>query len=162
MAGRLDGAYRCGVPAFQGVLHATDGGGAYVEVPADVIEALGGGRRIRVLATFGGIDYRGSIVSMGGDAMILGVLKSIRTELGVRPGEPLAVNVERDDAPRAVAVPSDLAAALDAAGRAAAFGTLSYSHQREYVTWVEDAKRPATRARRIEETVRRLDSDVSG
>jgi hypothetical protein len=144
------------VPSFQGVLRTAERGGAYVEVPDGVVEALGGGRRIPVRATFGGIDYRGSIVSMGGEAMVIGVLKSIRDELGAQPGDAVSVTVDRDDAPRSVEVPADLAAALDAAGLTAAFAALSYSHQREYVRSIEDAKRPATRARRVEQTIERL------
>jgi len=66
------------------------------------------------------------------------------------------VTVERDDAPRTVTVPADLAAALDAAGRSAAFDALSYSHQREYVDWIEEAKRADTRARRIAKTVEQI------
>ena len=140
---------------FEAELVAADRGGAYVEVPREVVAALGGGGRIPVRATFDGIDYRGSIVSMGG-GRIIGVLKAIRQQLGKEPGDRLAVTVERDDAERTVAVPADLTTALDAAGVKTAFDALSFSHQREHVTWIEEAKRPATRARRVAATVERL------
>lgn len=56
--------------------------------------------------------------------------------------------------PRAVTVPGDLAAALDGNPAAKAFfDQLSYSRQNAYVTWIAQAKQPATRARRIEQTV---------
>jgi bifunctional DNA-binding transcriptional regulator/antitoxin component of YhaV-PrlF toxin-antitoxin module len=145
------------VESFTAVLVAADRGGAYVKVPSKVVTALGGAARIPVQATFNGIAYRGSIVSMGGDTKVLGVLKSIRTELGVSPGDRLTVTVERDDAERVVTVPDDLAAALDAANLRDAFAALSYSHQREYVTWLDEARRSDTRARRVAETVERLD-----
>jgi uncharacterized protein YdeI (YjbR/CyaY-like superfamily) len=62
--------------------------------------------------------------------------------------------MELDTKPRTVQVPNDLAAALaDDASATAAFGALSFTHKREYVEWVEDAKRPQTRARRIAGTV---------
>ena len=141
---------------FDAPLLAEGRGGAYVEVPAAVADALGCGGRIPVRATFDGVEYRGSIVSMGGDVMILGVLKSIRTALGKVPGDVLTVTVERDTAERRVEVPSDLAAALEDAGVRPAFDALSYSHQREHVGWVGEAKRPATRSRRIAATVDRL------
>ena len=139
-------------------LVAEGGGGAYVEVPPDVVEELGGGKRIPVLATFDGIAYRGSIVSMDGGGMILGVLKSIRTSLGKEPGDVLSVTVERDTPEaHASSVPADLAAALAESGVRPAFDALSFSHQREYVQWIEDAKRPDTRTRRIAEDRRSPD-----
>jgi Domain of unknown function (DUF1905)/Bacteriocin-protection, YdeI or OmpD-Associated len=136
------------VPRFDGVLTAARQGGAYVEVPADVIDDLGGRKRIPVRATFDGVPYQGSIVSMGG-RMVLGVLKAIRAQLGKQPGDVVTVTVELDDAPRQVAVPDDLAVALDEAGARAAFDALSPSHRREHVQAIEDAKRPATRAGRV-------------
>ena len=135
---------------------AEGGGGAYVEVPPEVVDELGGGKRIPVLATFDGVEYRGSIVSMGGGGMILGVLKSIRTSLGKEPGDALSVTVERDTRKRTVSVPADLAAALAESGARPAFDALSFSHQREYVQWIDGAKRPDTRTRRIVETVDRM------
>jgi uncharacterized protein YdeI (YjbR/CyaY-like superfamily) len=64
--------------------------------------------------------------------------------------------LEADTAERSVVVPHDLRAALTAAGVLDAFATLSYSHQRQHVGWIEEAKRPETRARRIRQTVERL------
>jgi len=140
---------------FRAPIVAADRGGAYVVVPATVVDALGGGGRVPVRATFDGVEYRGSIASMGGEK-VLGVLKAIRDQLGKVPGDAVVVTVARDDAPRTVTVPSDLGAALTAAGRRAAFDALSFSHQREYVEWIDDAKRAETRARRITKTVEQL------
>jgi hypothetical protein len=142
------------VTRFDAPLMAEGRGGAYVEVPADAVAALGGGKRIPVRASFDGIEYRGSVVSMGG-GMILGVLKAIRQSLGKEPGDIVSVEVERDTATRTVDVPADLAAAFEEAGSRPAFDALSYSHQRKYVQWIEEAKKPDTRARRIAETVER-------
>src|SRR5262245_5357299 len=136
---------------FRAPIMAADRGGAYGVVPA----AVGGGGRIPVLATFDGVEYRGSVATMGGEK-VLGVLKTIREELGKEPGDVVVVTLTRDDTPRTVTVPDDLAAALDAAGRRSAFDALSYSHQREYVEWIDEAKRADTRARRIAQTVERL------
>ncbi|MFG1627353.1 YdeI/OmpD-associated family protein [Kribbella sp. NPDC049227] len=133
---------------FEGTIVVNDGGGAWVEVPAEVIAGLGGGGRIPVHATFDGVAYRGSIASMGG-CMALGILKSIRTELGKGAGDQVTVTLERDAAERTVEVPADLAAALEEAGLRKAFDALSYSHRREHVNAINDAKKPETRARRI-------------
>ena len=102
--------------------------------------------------TIDGIAYRGSIASMGG-CMALGVLKQIRSDLGKGPGDSVVVTVTRDDAERTVEVPADLAAALDAAGAREAFDRLSFSHRREHVTAINEAKRPETRTRRIAKAV---------
>jgi Bacteriocin-protection, YdeI or OmpD-Associated/Domain of unknown function (DUF1905) len=144
------------VESFEAEIVEARGGGAFVEVPADVVAALGGKGRIKVSATFDGIPYRGSIVSMGGGSMVLGILKDIRGRLEKSPGDHVDVTVEVDDAERTVDVPDDLAAALDDTGSREAFDALSYSHRREYVTWIEEAKKPETRARRINQTVERL------
>jgi uncharacterized protein YdeI (YjbR/CyaY-like superfamily) len=81
------------------------------------------------------------------------VLKSIRTTIGKGHGDVVAVTVERDDTERKVDVPDDLGAALALAGVRDAFDELSYSHRREHVNAINDAKRPDTRQRRIERAV---------
>lgn len=141
--------------AFEAEIVEARGGGAYVEVPADVVGALGGTGRIKVQATFDGIPYRGSIVSMG-DGMVLGVLKDIRRRLGKAPGDRVEVTVEVDQAERTVEVPGDLAAALEGAQLQEAFDRLSYSRRRTYVTRIEEARKPETRARRVDQTLREL------
>ena len=140
---------------FEAVIQDANGGGAYVEVPAEVLDALGGGGRIPVQASFDGIAYRGSIASMGG-CMALGVLKQIRSDLGKGPGDSVVVTVTRHDAERTVEVPDDLAAALAAAGAREAFDKLSFSHRREHVNAINEAKKPETRARRITKSIEML------
>lgn len=140
---------------FEGRILVGDGGGAWVEVPGEVAAALGGGGRIPVVASFDGVGYRGSIASMGG-CMALGVLKSIRSELGKGDGDAVTVTVERDSGERVVEVPEDFAAALAGAGLREAFDGLSYSHRREHVNAITDAKKPETRARRIAKALEML------
>jgi hypothetical protein len=143
------------VQQFDAEIVAADGGGAYVCVPDAVITALGGKRRILVRASFDGIPYEGTIVSMGGE-MILGVLRAIRSELGKGPGDRVAVTVERYEGDRVIAVPDDVRAALHEAGVEEVFDALSYTHKREYVSWIDEAKKPETRARRVHKTIERL------
>jgi hypothetical protein len=140
---------------FEAAIVVNDGGGAWVEVPGEVVAALGGGGRIPVVASFDGVGYRGSIASMGG-CMALGVLKSIRSELGKGDGDAVTVTVERDTGERVVEVPEDLAAALAEAGLREAFDGLSYSHRREHVNAINDAKKAETRARRIAKALEML------
>ncbi len=138
---------------FQAPLEEAPRGGAYVTIPPQVVEELGGGGRIPVVASFNGVDYRGSIVRMG-DRSVLGVLKSIREGLGKGPGDVLDVEVERDQAERDVEVPKELTAALKANPAARkAFEALSHSHRREHSIYVAEAKKSETRERRALKTV---------
>ena len=107
------GAIGAGLSGFVSVIEEAPRGGAYVRVPPDVLETLGGGGRIPVQATFDGIPYRGSIVRMGDDH-VLGVLKEIREKLGKAHGDEIEVTVERDEAVREVEVPVELATLLEA------------------------------------------------
>jgi Bacteriocin-protection, YdeI or OmpD-Associated/Domain of unknown function (DUF1905) len=143
------------VAKFRAKIIAARGGGAYVLVPDRVIRELGGGGRIPVDAAFEGVQYRGSIVNMGAGPCI-GVLKAIRSKLGKEIGDAISVVVTREEGPRTIAVAADLAAALRKAEARAKFDALSFSHQREYVRWIDEAKRADTRARRITKTVEGL------
>ena len=131
-------------------------GGHLVEVPDEVVAALGGGGRIPVQASFNGVPYRGSIVKMGG-VMMLGVTKAVMVEAGAGSGDVLDVVVENDEAPREVEVPPELTTALkrNRAARAVWDG-LSFSHRREYVSYIVEAKKEETRARRVERTIQAL------
>jgi uncharacterized protein YdeI (YjbR/CyaY-like superfamily) len=78
-----------------------------------------------------------------------------REAAGVAAGDQISVDIEPDAAPREVTLPPDLEAALDDQARATYDG-LSYTHRKEWVRWVEEAKKPETRAGRIEKTVAAL------
>jgi Bacteriocin-protection, YdeI or OmpD-Associated/Domain of unknown function (DUF1905) len=131
-------------------------GGHLVEVPYEVVAALGGRGRIPVQASFNGVPYRGSIVKMGG-VMMLGVTKAVMAEAGAGPDDVLDVVVENDEAPREVEVPPELTKALkrNRAARSVWDG-LSFSHRREYVGYIVEAKKEETRARRVERTIQAL------
>jgi bifunctional DNA-binding transcriptional regulator/antitoxin component of YhaV-PrlF toxin-antitoxin module len=136
---------------------AGDSGGAYVTIPFDA-EQVFGSKRVPVQATIDGVAYRGSLVRMGGTCHVLGVLKEIRERIGKGPGDVVEVTVEEDVTPRRIQVPADLADAFSAAPDAGrAFEALSYTRQREFVGWIEEAKRGATRAKRIARTVELLE-----
>jgi len=139
---------------FEAVLRS-EGPGAFVEVPLDV-PALFGRARAPVQVTINGYRYR-TTVAVYGSRYYLPVNRTVRDGAGVAVGEEVTVELEPDLAPREVEVPEDLATALagDAAARAA-FERLSYTHRREHVEWIAQAKRPETRRRRVEQTVARL------
>ena len=134
---------------FTATIQESGGGGAYVTVPFDVERAFGR-KRVPVQATFDGEPYRGTLVRMGGPDHILIVLKEIRERIGKRPGDAVEVTLWEDREPREVEVPPDLAEALRRSPEAAGhFEKLSYTHRREYVRWIEEAKREQTRADRV-------------
>lgn len=138
------------------------GGGHVVEVPDDVIQALGGGGRIPVNASFNGIPYRGSIVRMGGPPCI-GVLKAIVEEAGVEYGDTLDVVMERDTEERTIDPPPELKRALSKNKPAAAgWDKLSFTRKRELARGIEEAKKPETKTRRLEATVEELTARSSG
>jgi hypothetical protein len=127
-------------------------------VPDEVVAALGAGQRLPVKVTIRGYTYRNTIARMGGQFM-LGVAAEHRTAAGVAAGDELDVELELDTEPRTVEVPADLAAALDADPAVRArFDALAYSHRKEHVRAIEDAKTPATRERRIAACVAKVGS----
>ena len=122
-----------------------------IPIPDEVIEALGSGKRPPVAITVNGHTYRTTAVRMGG-RFLVPLSAENREAAGVVAGEDITVDLEADTAPREVTLPDDLAAAMDDEARAAYDG-LSYTHRKEWVRWVEEAKKPETRTTRIEKTV---------
>jgi hypothetical protein len=139
---------------FRGELQLNGKTATGIEVPGEIVTGLGAGRRPAVRVTLGNAyTYRTTIAPMSGSYWI-GVSAEHRVRSGVAAGDMLDVTVEVDDAPRTVALPDDLAAALDADPAARAFyDTLSYTNQNTYATWVTDAKKPETRADRVAKSV---------
>ncbi len=108
-----------------------------------------------VVVTVGAHSYRSTITHMGGRPWVP-FRRSNRDAAGVTEGMPFEVTVALDTAPRTMEPPADLRAALEAAGARERWAKLSYTHQREHVEAIEDAKRPDTRARRIAACVAKL------
>jgi hypothetical protein len=128
------------------------GSGTFFEVPAEVMAALGARKRLPLSVRINGAAYRTTTAVYGG-RFYVPVRAEIRTAARVEPGQRVTVELRRDDEPRTVALPADLAAALEAAGLSAAFERFSPTHRKEYVQAVEGAKRPETRAARIAKTL---------
>lgn len=145
---------------FRARLQDAGGGGAAFDVPAEAAAALGERKRPPVTVTIGDCTFRTTVAVYGGQPMI-GVDRAHRAAAGVDVGDAFAVVVALDEQPRVVEVPDDLAGALaDGTVARSAFERQSYTHQREYVEWIAEAKRPATRGRRVAETVDRVRMDT--
>ena len=127
-----------------------------IQVPDEVVEALGSGRRPAVEVTVNGYSYRSTVASMGGVFMV-SLSAEHRAGAGVGGGDEVEVDLELDSAPREVTVPPELMAALDAEPAArATFDKLSYSNRSWHVLQVAGARTEETRQRRIARSVEAL------
>lgn len=137
--------------SFKGKLTA-DSGGLFFQVPFDVKAAFGKARA-PVRVTLGRYSYPSTVAVYGGKYYVP-VRREHREAAKVKPGKTLSISLELDEAKRDVKVPSDLAKALrDRAGGGAHWQKLSYTHRREHVQAILDAKKPVTRARRVAKAV---------
>jgi hypothetical protein len=124
-----------------------------LEVPPEVVEALGGGKRPKVTITINGHSWRSRVAIMRG-RYLLGLSIANRQAAGVVTGDEVEVDVELDTEPRVVEEPADFASALDADPLArAAYDRLAYGRKVQLVRAIESSKKPETRVRRIEKAV---------
>jgi hypothetical protein len=129
---------------------------AGIEIPPEVVEALGTSRKPPVRVTINGHTFRSSVATMDGRFMV-GVSNDFRREAGVSAGDVVDIDIELDTEKREVIVPPDLAAALAADEVAQRFfDGLSYSNKRRIVMPIDDAKTAETRERRIATSVAKL------
>ncbi len=126
-----------------------------IVIPPEVITVLGGGKRAPVRVTINGYSYRSTVAVMGGKFMV-GVAAEHREKAKAKGGETINVTIELDDAPRTVDVPDDFAAALKKAKARDAFDALAYTHRKEHVRAIDEAKTQETRARRIAKSVEKV------
>ena len=162
---------------FTAVIQNAGGGGAFVEIPFDV-EAAFGSKKPKVKALIEGVPYRGTLTrtpalapgrlaptgsrpergaSVGGPNHMLIVLKGIRAQIGKTFGDEVEVTVEPDAGPRTVEIPPELAKAFRKENAAGAyFNSLAFSHKREYVNYILEAKKEETRLRRVAQTIELL------
>ncbi|WP_457030821.1 YdeI/OmpD-associated family protein [Kitasatospora sp. P5_F3] len=127
-----------------------------LEVPPEVVAALGGGARPPVTITVNGHSWQSRVALLRG-RHLLGLSNANRQAAGVAIGDEVEVEVELDTEPRVVVEPPDFAQALDDDPVArSAYDNLAYSHKREHVRAIESAKKPETRRRRIEKAIATL------
>ena len=115
-------------------------------------KAVFGKIRAPVRVTINGHTYRSTIATMGGPPCIP-LRKSNREAAGLEGGETVTVRLQLDTEKREVTPPKDLVKALKAASALEAWRALSFTHQREHVEAIEEAKKPETRTRRIERAI---------
>jgi len=141
---------------FKATIQNAGGGGAFVEVPFDV-ERIFGSKRPKVKALIDGVPYRGLLTRMGTEHHLLIILKGIREQIGKTFGDEIQALVELDTEKRVIEIPKDLLKELKKDGEAkAVFEKLSFTHRKEYVTWINEAKKEETRQNRIAKTIEML------
>jgi Bacteriocin-protection, YdeI or OmpD-Associated/Domain of unknown function (DUF1905) len=140
---------------FAAPIQAGRGGGHLVEVPAGVAAAFDS-RRPAVQAVVNGVDYRSRLMVYGGRSY-LGLRKDLLAQIGADVGDEVEVELTADTAPRVVDEPGELTQALagDPVARTA-YDRLSFTHRREYATWVAQAKKAETRTSRAAKAVEQL------
>lgn len=128
----------------------------FMEVPLDIPALFDGAKKPPVKVTINDHVYR-STIAVYGDRYYLPINRKVREATGVEAGDRISVTIELDTDERVVDVPRDLKQALTGDKEALKnWQSLSYSHQREYVDWINESKRDETRRRRIEKAVERL------
>jgi hypothetical protein len=126
-----------------------------ITIPFDVKEVFGS-KRVPVRGSINGASFRSTVFSMGGCYM-MPVNKQMRDAANARAGDMITVEMERDTEPRVMEPTEDLAKALDENPKAKeSWEKLSYTHKKEFVLVLEEAKKPETRARRLEKIIEEL------
>lgn len=122
-----------------------------ITIPFDV-EKVFGAKRVPVKVSINGAEHRSTVVRMSGEYVMI-VPKIFRDAAGVMAGDNIVVTMELDTEPRTVEMPAELAEALQKADLGTAWEKMSYTHKKEHVNAIAEAKRPETRVRRIAKAI---------
>lgn len=126
-----------------------------IKFPFDV-ETVFGAKRVPVCGTINGAPFRSTIFRMGGEQFMV-VNRQLRGAANAKAGDIVRVEIKRDTAPRIIEPPADLLAALNENQQAKEiWERISYTHKKEFVTAIEEPKKPETRARRVQKTISEL------
>ncbi|WP_312822602.1 YdeI/OmpD-associated family protein [Epilithonimonas sp.] len=123
---------------------------AFVNFPFDTVELFGKKGQVKVKVLLDDkVEYRSSLANMGGNFHRLGLTQAIRKELGKTFGDTVEVKLWEDKEERIVIIPDDVQVLLNQKEKAKKFyEKMSYTHKKEYIRWIEEAKKEETRERR--------------
>jgi hypothetical protein len=144
---------------FAATLKRPEGVGTwtYLDIPVEVSASFGVKGQVKVKGTVNGQPFRSSALPHGDGTHYLVVGKPIREAVGVTQGDTVQVTLELDSQERSSSIPDDLAQALAANPEAQlAFDSLSYSHKKQYIDWIESAKKESTRQDRVTKALQML------
>ena len=146
-----------GVITFSTAIIDPGDGGAYVKFPYDTEDLFGTKGRIPVKVEFDGQPYRGTMLRYGTEKHIIILVKKIRDLIGKQAPEVVQVKVQLDDEDRKVELPDDVRQVLETNQTVFdKFKKLSYTHQKEYIDWINGAKKEETRQNRIEKLLLKI------
>ena len=128
--------------------------------PYDVEAEFGTRGRVPVKLTFDGVPYFGSMIKYGAPQHMLPILNAIRDKIGKETGDTVEITLVKDDSERTVEMPEDFEKLLKKEKLQAVFEKLSYSHRKEYVRWITEAKKEETRQRRLAKAMEMLRDGV--
>ncbi len=140
---------------FKGKIEAGEGGGAYVVFPYDANKEFGKGR-VPIRCTIDGEPYRGAMVKYGTPFHFILVLKSIREKIKKDAGDTVSIWLAEDTEERKIDVPEVFRKLLKKNKLEKQFDAMSYSHKKEWILWLNDAKKEETRLRRMEKAIEKL------
>jgi len=135
------------------------GAGHLVRLPFDPKKTFG---RVRAPVVVRVNDHSFRTTTMRyGSTDFIGLNREVRDATGLSAGDRALFELSLDAEPREVEMPAELSAALerDLAARDV-FDALSYTHRREYARWIADARRDATRTRRVAQALELLRDGV--
>jgi hypothetical protein len=133
--------------------------GAYIEFPFDVHTEFATKGRVAIHATFDGVPYRGSLMKMGTDCHIVGVLKEIRAKIGKGDGDIVRVTIQQDTESREKKIPEILSIELEKnSGAAQFFGGLTDSQKNKFIDTIDSAKQEITKLNRLEKVMKMLNN----
>jgi len=138
---------------FSAIIQRSSGWGAFVIFPYDVLTEFGIKGRVPVQARLDKLPYAGSLMTCGTPYHLLAVPKDIRDKLGKEPGDPIAIELWKNDVPRTVEIPPDFIKLLKKEKLLAQFEKLSFTRRKEYRNWITTAKREGTRQRRLTKAI---------
>ncbi|WP_223598298.1 YdeI/OmpD-associated family protein [Chryseobacterium sp. GVT01B] len=123
---------------------------AFVEFPFSTEELFNKKGQVKIKALFdGNVEYRGSLAKMKSDCHILGLTQEIRKQLGKTFGDEVSVSLTEDKEERVVDIAGDIVSVFNENPDAKIlFDKMSYTHKKEYIRWIEEAKKPETRENR--------------
>jgi len=145
---------------FQAAIQPGDGGGAYVFFPWDPEKEFGARSKIPIKAIIAGIPYTGSLIPYGMPQLMLHVSKAIRSQTGKDIGDLIDVELWKDNAERTLEVPQHFQSLLEKEGLLPFFESLSFTHRKEYVRWITEAKTEATKSKRFAKAIEMLQQRV--
>jgi bifunctional DNA-binding transcriptional regulator/antitoxin component of YhaV-PrlF toxin-antitoxin module len=141
---------------FKAMIQEGERGGAFVFFPFDMMREFGTKSKVAVNVTFDGEPDKSALMPYGYPQHMIGVPKALREKIKKKPGDYVEVAVSKDETVRTVEIPPDFQRRMEKEKILTFFEGLSYTHRKEYVRWITEAKKEETRKARFEKAIELL------